>query len=328
MTETSPLAALGLRPIEEATYRELVARPAATTAELAAALDTSLPAADAALTSLRDLGLAARSGGRHIASSPTLALTPLVRQRRDQLRRAEQELATLAARYRATVADRSSGDLVEVVTGVEVIRQRFEQLQLTATTEVQALVTATTLVVNSADNAAEADAVGRGVSYRVVVERALLEQDGGVPNATAALTAGEAVRVAERVPIKLVIADRSLAILPMAEDAADLPAAVVVHPSGLLDALLALFDATWEHAWPLCLGPDGALADQRPAGALLPLDHQVLSLLLAGLTDRAIASQLDMSMRTVQRRVQRMMELAGVRTRMQLGWHAAQAEWS
>jgi predicted transcriptional regulator len=328
VTETSPLAALGLRPIEEATYRELVARPAATTAELAAALDTSLPAADAVLTSLRDLGLAARSGGRHIASSPTLALTPLVRQRRDQLRRAEQELATLAARYRATVADRSSGDLVEVVTGVEVIRQRFEQLQLTATTEVQALVTATTLVVNSADNAAEADAVGRGVSYRVVVERALLEQDGGVPNATAALTAGEAVRVAERVPIKLVIADRSLAILPMAEDAADLPAAVVVHPSGLLDALLALFDATWEHAWPLCLGPDGALADQRPAGALLPLDHQVLSLLLAGLTDRAIASQLDMSMRTVQRRVQRMMELAGVRTRMQLGWHAAQAEWS
>jgi len=328
VTETSPLAALGLRPIEEATYRELVARPAATTAELAAALDTSLPAAAAALTSLRDLGLAARSGGRHIASSPTLALTPLVTQRRDQLRRAEQELATLAARYRATVADRASGDLVEVVTGVEVIRQRFEQLQLTATEEVQALVTATTLVVNGADNAAEADAVGRGVSYRVVVERALLEKDGGVPNVAAALTAGEEVRVAEQVPIKLVIADRSLAILPMAEDAADLPAAVVVHPSGLLDALQALFDATWEHAWPLCLGPDGALADQRPAGALLPLDHQVLSLLLAGLTDRAIASHLGMSMRTVQRRVQRMMELAGVRTRMQLGWHAAQAEWS
>lgn len=328
MTDTSPLAALGLRPIEEATYRELVARPAATTAEVAEALETTVPIADAALTSLRDLGLAAHSGGRHIASSPTLALTPLVTQRRDQLRRAEQELATLAARYRATVADRSAGDLVEVVTGVEVIRQRFEQLQLAAKEEVQALVTATTLAVSSADNAAEADAVSRGVNYRVVVERGLLEQDGGVPNATAALTAGEDVRVTERVPIKLVIADRSLAILPMAEDAPDLPAAVVVHPSGLLDALLALFDAAWERAWPLCLTPDGGLAEQRPASALLPLDHQVLALLLAGLTDRSIASQLGMSMRTVQRRVQRMMELAGVRTRMQLGWHAAQAEWS
>jgi DNA-binding NarL/FixJ family response regulator len=63
-------------------------------------------------------------------------------------------------------------------------------------------------------------------------------------------------------------------------------------------------------------GPPSA----RPAGPALPaLDRQVLGLLLAGLTDRSIASQLGLSMRTVQRRVQGRMELAGVRTRLQLG---------
>ncbi|GIF65194.1 hypothetical protein Ais01nite_32290 [Asanoa ishikariensis] len=327
MTDSSPLAALGLRPIEEATYRELVARPAATTEELAAALDTSLPEADAALASLHGLGLAARSGGRYIASSPAFALGPLVTARRDQLRRAELELANLAARYRATAADRAAGDLVEVVSGIDVISQRFEQLQATATDEVQALVTTTTLAVSRADNAAETDGLRRGVRYRVVVERAVLEEDGGAADAVTALAAGEEVRVADHVPIKLVIADRAIGVLPMADET-NLPTAIVVHRSGLLDALQALFDAVWDRAWPLSLGPDGGLDEQSEEGRLFPLDRQVLALLLTGLTDRAIASQLGMSMRTVQRRVQRMMELAGVRTRMQLGWYAAQSEWT
>jgi predicted transcriptional regulator len=73
VTDTSPLAALGLRPIEEAAYRELVARPAATRDELAAALDTGPAEVDRALASLHGLGLTARSGGRYVASSPTLA---------------------------------------------------------------------------------------------------------------------------------------------------------------------------------------------------------------------------------------------------------------
>ncbi|GAA1879302.1 helix-turn-helix domain-containing protein [Asanoa iriomotensis] len=327
MTDTSPLAALGLRPIEEATYRELVARPAATTAELAAALDTTVPEADAALASLHGLGLAARSGGRYIASSPTFALGPLVTLRRDQLRRAELELANLAARYRATAADRAAGDLVEVVTGVDVISRRFEQLQATATDEVQALVTATTLAVSRQDNKAESEGLSRGVRYRVVVERAVLEQEGGTADAAAALAAGEEVRVTEHVPIKLVIADRAIGVLPMADET-NQPTAIVVHRSGLLDALQALFDAVWEQARPLQLAPGGALDERAGEQTLSPLDRQVLALLLAGLTDAAIASQLGMSMRTVQRRVSRMMELAGVRTRMQLGWYAAQTDWA
>ncbi|MEU7871819.1 helix-turn-helix domain-containing protein [Dactylosporangium sp. NPDC049140] len=42
----------------------------------------------------------------------------------------------------------------------------------------------------------------------------------------------------------------------------------------------------------------------------------MLALLLAGLSDQAIAGQLDTSLRTVQRRIHAL-------TRIQLGWHAA-----
>jgi DNA-binding NarL/FixJ family response regulator len=53
----------------------------------------------------------------------------------------------------------------------------------------------------------------------------------------------------------------------------------------------------------------------------------VLSLLLAGLTDQAVANQLHVSLRTIQRRVQHLMGLARVETRMQLGWKACRLGW-
>jgi DNA-binding NarL/FixJ family response regulator len=62
-------------------------------------------------------------------------------------------------------------------------------------------------------------------------------------------------------------------------------------------------------------------------GAIEPLDLKILALLFAGLTDRAVATQLDISMRTVARRVRHLMDLAGVQTRLQLGRHAALAGW-
>jgi DNA-binding NarL/FixJ family response regulator len=58
------------------------------------------------------------------------------------------------------------------------------------------------------------------------------------------------------------------------------------------------------------------------------LDAQVLALLLSGLTDQAIAGQLRLSLRTVQRRISQLMIKAGVATRIQLGWHAAQKGWA
>lgn len=53
----------------------------------------------------------------------------------------------------------------------------------------------------------------------------------------------------------------------------------------------------------------------------------MLSLLLAGLTDASVAKQLDIGLRTVQRRVKRLMELTGATTRLQLGWHAHERGW-
>lgn len=54
-------------------------------------------------------------------------------------------------------------------------------------------------------------------------------------------------------------------------------------------------------------------------------DLELLALMLAGLPDKALASQLGLSVRTVYRRIRRLMYLTCCTTRMQLGWYAARA---
>lgn len=215
-------------------------------------------------------------------------------------------------------------DLVEVVTGAAAVTQRFLQIQLGASEEVCALVTGTPVAVTGGENYAEERAAARGVRYRVVLERAVLDQPDGMTELSAALGRDEQVRVVDRVPTKLVVADRSLALVPLTGRSAE-PAALVVHASGLLELLSGLFDSVWREALPLRLGAAG-VAEQTPAGPDA-VDLEILSLLLAGMTDASAAKQLDLGLRTVQRRVKGLMELTGVTTRLQLGWHAYERGW-
>lgn len=321
------LAAIGLDERHESAYRALVSVGAAELSDLAGRLSLAEPETERVLRGLERHGLAAQSSagpGRWLAAPPGVALGALLTQRRHELEQAELAAALLAEEYRATATEPAVHDLVEVVTGAGAVAQRFLQLQLAATDEVCALVTGTPMVVSGMENDAEEQAVGRGVSYRVVVERSVLDAPNGVTELTAALGRGERVRVVDRVPTKLVVADRSLAMVPLTVTSAE-PAALVVHASGLLELLSGLFDAVWQEALPLRLGSSG-VTERLPDGPD-EADLEVLSLLLAGLTDASVAKQLDLGLRTVQRRVKGLMELAGVTTRLQLGWHAYERGW-
>lgn len=99
----------------------------------------------------------------------------------------------------------------------------------------------------------------------------------------------------------------------------------MVHACGLLESLSGLFESVWREALPLRLGTEGPV-EEEPDGPDVT-DLEILSLLLAGLTDVSVAKQLDLGLRTVQRKVKRLMELAGVTTRLQLGWHAYERGW-
>jgi len=326
------LEALGVEPGVETVYRALLSRPSTTATLVAEALQRPVTEVEEALGTLVEAGLAARTDEReYVAAPPAVALGALITERRDGIRLAEQALATLAEEHRAAVAGRSISELIEVVTGVDTVRHRYQQVQQAATVELRMFVTAPFVAVPPGENAAEPAAADRGVRIRAVLERAVLDGPGASEELVDSLRRGLELRVVDRLPIKLVIADADLALVPLVVAPVGDPGAVMLQRSGLVDALDALFETVWRSAYPLELARlDGAALPTEGAGTVGPsvLDRKILTLMLAGLSDQAVAGQLDLSLRTVQRRLRWLQDLAGVQTRMQLGWHAARHDWA
>ncbi|MFD6248437.1 helix-turn-helix domain-containing protein [Streptomyces roseolus] len=322
------LGAIGLDERQESAYRALIALGAAEVTDLAHRLSLPEPDTERALRRLEAQGLAAQSSartGRWVAAPPAVALGALLTQQRHELEQAELTAALLSEEYRSEAAEPAVHDLVEVVTGASAVAHRFFQLQLGASEEVCALVTGKPIAVTGLENDAEELAAGRGVRYRVVIEREVLTLPSGLLELSAALGREEQIRVVDRVPTKLVVADRTLAMVPLTGRGAE-PAALVVHASGLLESLMGLFESVWREALPLRLGVGAQITEDQAPGPDTT-DLEILSLLLAGMTDASVAKQLDLGLRTVQRRVKGLMELAAVTTRLQLGWHAYEKGW-
>src|SRR5690242_4672800 len=184
------LGAIGLDKVHESAYRALVSVGAADVPDLARRLVRGEQDTERALRRLERHGLAAQSSarpGRWVAAPPAVALGALLTQQRHELEQAELAVALLAEEYRAAAAEPAVHDLVEVVIGAAAVAQRFLQLQLGASEEVCALVTGAPVVVTGIENEAEEQAAGRGVRYRVVVERAVLDLPHGLTELTAAL---------------------------------------------------------------------------------------------------------------------------------------------
>jgi DNA-binding CsgD family transcriptional regulator/sugar-specific transcriptional regulator TrmB len=258
---------------------------------------------------------------------PSTALAPFLVEQRNALRQAESAFSMLIEQYRSSAAH-SAGGVVDVVVGVEQVAHRFHQLQRGARRELLVFLVGEPVAVPRADSdVSEAFALDRGVDFRVVAARDYLDGPDVARDMRAAITAGVELRVVDSLPLKMVVSDRERAMVPLdTADSPGPPSAIVVHSSGLLTALVHLFEKEWEQARPLRTAMGGRAeptADQQPTDGEL----EVLSLLLAGFSDRRAASQLGLSIRTVERRTRRLMDLAGADSRLQLGWHAARAGW-
>lgn len=326
------LGAIGLDSVQESTYRELVGHGAADAAHLVSRL--ALPEEDVlqALYALERQGLITRSASRPdhwVSAPPAVALGPLLSRQRHELECAEMAAGRLAEEYRPEAVASGGPGLIEVVTGAQAVSQRFFQLQLGAERELCVLVRSEPLAVSAEENSAEVLAMSRGVKYRVAIGREMFPgadaDPAGLAGMAESLGRGMEVRVVDEVPTKLVIADGALGMIPLSTRGTE-PVALVARSSGLLVSLVALFEQVWCQGIPLTLG-DGGRVEERPPPGPETVDLQILSLLLAGLTDVGVAKELDLGARTVQRRIKRLMDLSGATSRLHLGWYASEHGW-
>jgi DNA-binding NarL/FixJ family response regulator len=128
--------------------------------------------------------------------------------------------------------------------------------------------------------------------------------------------------VIDKLPFKLLIGDRSRAMVPQLPGES-LPV-LLVHPGAILDSLVAVFETYWAQALPR-RSPwrNNGTDEGRPTEQ----EITILRHLARGATEGVIATKLGISKRTVIRRVQSLMDRAGVDTRLQLGVHAVRKGW-
>ncbi|WP_406387484.1 helix-turn-helix domain-containing protein [Streptomyces sp. NBC_00887] len=331
------LEAAGLTAVEEAVYRLLITNSTASADEVASQTGLTSGQAEGVLAALATMGLASptdRQPSHFTASPPDVALLPRLQRNADALDQARAAVTDLLESYRGTRRRGDADQLIEVITGAEALRQNLRQLQENARHEMLWFCKAEYVAMPSGSNRSEYEALDRGVRYRVLYERAFFDDDGAVDNVVEAVGAGEVARSVPHLPLRLAVADRSIAICPLVPGGPSgspiEPTAALLRDSSLLEALTALFERYWEDAVPLHVSGVGAVDVTKEAhgtGTLRETDRRLLSLLVAGVTDKAIASHMGLSRRTVQRHIHQMMTLAGATTRMQLAWQAARRGW-
>ena len=324
--------ATGLAPAEVLTYRTLLRLPSDSISDLAGRLSLPIGEVRAAIRGLESKGLVDRLPASHgfaAAVSPDEAFRPLVRRRRADLRAMLSDIDLLVEEYLDGRSTRA-GECVDVFDGEAI--EHAKRLVAGAQTEVCALVTDATQAFP-----AEVRAVLRsGIPERTVYPRAALARPDERSDIESAVRGGAQIRVVDRPPFAMLIVDRALALVAttlapplhaMTSNTTPSCGAVVVYPGGLHDALLAVFDRTWSIAAPLRVTASGLTSGDPAVTVPCPDDLRLLTLLVDGLTDEAIATKLDIGARTVQRRLRELIEAAGVRTRLQLIWQATRRGW-
>jgi hypothetical protein len=89
-----------------------------------------------------------------------------------------------------------------------------------------------------------------------------------------------------------------------------------VRRSALLDALIMFFELMWQRATPI---GDGVRLEPGDRADDLSV---IVAMLAAGLTDQAIMRQLDISTRTMRRRMASVYQRLNAGTRFQAGYNA------
>jgi DNA-binding NarL/FixJ family response regulator len=323
--------AAGLGAVEEEVYQLLLDAGAATLDELVRARHEPAIVLTRALDRLESAGLVARAAGppvRHVPAPPDLAIEALVLRQHGELERLRAHAATLARRYWASVEQSEQGALVQVVRGPEAVRQHAMQAQRAAHREVMIIDRPPYLAGQPPGwNEEEMGALDRGVRYRVIYDASLLADGEATQRMFRYIEAGEQARTLSEVPVKMLVVDGEVAIVPLVLDEAALHDCAIVRGSTLISALTTCFDALWARSVAVSSGAGGVVAAAAPDNAPSPLEQRIVRMLAAGVKDETIARQLEVSSRTVNRYMDRIMAKLGASTRFQAGLQAARLGW-
>lgn len=155
----------------------------------------------------------------------------------------------------------------------------------------------------------------RSVTHRAIYDQASVQDPVARKALSAGAAAGQQIRWRPHVFTKIQLCDTSTALVALT--LTGMGGALRVRSQPLVAALREYFELLWDAATPL--------AGSVPAtgsGQLTPEQHQVLSLLAAGLSQDRIAEHMGKGLTTIRRRQSEIFQALGVTTLFQAGAEA------
>ncbi|MFH8218444.1 LuxR C-terminal-related transcriptional regulator [Streptomyces sp. NPDC018057] len=321
---------LGLDPIAESVYREMLVHPLEGVAALAERTGHSVEDVREACDRLSELTLVQPSGehgGRLRAIAPDLGMEVLIARQQAELAAQQAQLEASRAAAVRLIAEhaelnRAQDPGAEQLNGLDAVRDRVALLSRSVREEVLTFAPdgAQTAANMEASRPLNREVLERDVVMRTVYLDSLRNHQPTVDHANWLTAHGAQVRTVPALPTRMILIDRTTAILPVSS-ADTASGAVILTGQGTLTALCALFEGIWQTARPL-----GEIL-VRDGHGLTRQESTTIKLLAQGHTDEAIAKRLGVSQRTARRVATDLMERLNARSRFEAGVRAVQRGW-
>jgi DNA-binding CsgD family transcriptional regulator len=312
---------VGLDSTSQNVYRLLLENPDWNIRHIADELGIDQDDVRLALDRLADKALlttAQPRSGRRVPINPEMSLGAVlaiqeaeVAQRWQEIRRARDQVRDLASTY-LTAGHPEPLPLVERLSGLE--------------TESDVLSFAPggpqPVDVLASSRGLDLSTLTRGVQMRTVCLESIRNSRPTMEYVEWLVDEGAEVRTVPALPLRLIVADRTTAVVPALADDPRQGALIIRHP-GIVAVCVALFEQVWAGATPAGNGE----VRERVEGDLTEQERELLRLLVMGHADEFAARQLGVSLRTVRRMMSGLMQRMGVKSRFQAGATAVALDW-
>ncbi len=317
--------------LSQAVYRYAVSSPGWTVEDASEALGFTTRSIEAAVASLveRCLLVQANNGRRsYTAVSPDVALAELVDpderallDLRSRIGAKRRELAALVPVF-AEASRRVSTDApVEVLEDPDQVMRILIEYARSAS---QCVLMARPGQGANADTQEESiqkdvDMLQQGVSRRTLYHSSIRDHMPTRRAVEVVTAAGGEFRTLPQMPLRAVIFDGKVAVIPRAAHAAD-RAGLVIRDPNVVSVFVRLFEFAWELGEPF-------LAEEPRGNQLSSVQRSILRALASGQPDEVIARRMGISVRTCRRHIAKMLEDLGAESRFQAGVKAHRAGW-
>ena len=325
------VSVIGISPEAAEIYRYFLRCKGEGVGSVPEALGLSPETVEAAVETLNRLSLI-DIADRHrvVATEPRIGIERLVEKRLNELNAEIRRVLAARDAIAVFMEDKNEGDRaatvldIERVEGVERVRQRIDDLAFFSYKETLCLHPGGPFSRAMIESALPLDtrSLRRGLAIKGVYHPAALDDPFMVSYLRELVSLGAEVRVTEQPMDRMLIYDRSAAVVPI-DPKESAKGALLVREAGLVSQLVIYFDGVWKSATDF----RDIIEPTTVEPVLSEMEQRVLAVMATADKDEIAARELDVSVRTYRRYVADLMARLGAVNRFQAALRAKEEKW-